>query len=184
MATNEIQKSNNDLAIVDRESFVKRFDPIAMAREFKGLQTMKDAIQCDTNSVAYYKKHFSEDTVLAVIEAHLLGLNQSLNTHEKLSELQTAEIAVEIMSKYYYISIVEIHYVFRKAKRGDYGKINYAINMPDVLSWFDSYSEERVKHFMTKQADEHAQHKGYSERMEHRKEIERHDKIVNDNKNG
>ncbi|MFT5450580.1 MAG: hypothetical protein ACI9N9_000057 [Enterobacterales bacterium] len=180
---NEIQKLNTGLAISNKEDFVAKFDPVQMNKQLIGLRTMNDAIITDFNSMAVYRKEFGEDTLLAVIEAHLLSLNISLNTHAKLDEHQVAEIAIEITRIYFHISIVEVHFVFRNAKRGIYGKIDYAINMPDVLLWFEKYEKERMRHFMTKQIDDQAQHKGYSERSEHIMEKERHDKMVNERKN-
>lgn len=151
MANNSIQKAgSSELAIVNKEEFVRKFDPSSMMMEFRHVKSMTDAIQADNNSVAFYRKQFNEDTVLAVIEMHLLSLCTSLNVHEKLNELQIKEIALEIVTVYYHLSIVEIQHVFKRAKRGEFGRINYSINMPDVLSWFSKYAEERVQHFMNK----------------------------------
>jgi len=142
------------------QQYAAKFEPMAMLQDLRQIKTMTDAIKADPNGLAFYSKQIGEDTVLAVIEMHLLALGQSVNVHEKLSKFQIKEIATEIITLYYYMNMTEIATVFRRAKRGEFGPIKYALNMPDVLQWFAKYSDERVAHFMQmsdSQANEHKQ---------------------------
>lgn len=137
-----------NLTKITKEQFAVKYEPLQMLQDLMHIKTMSDAINTDANGIAFYSKHLGMDTVLATIEAHLIALGMSLNVHEKLSQFQCKEIAIEVMSMYYYMNMTEIAYVFRRAKRGEFGKINYSINMPDVLQWFAVYSEERAQHYM------------------------------------
>lgn len=141
----------NDLIKYDKKDFVEKFNPKNMLKEFRNVNSMVEAIKVENDSLSACRKHYGEDTVLSVIEAHLIALGLSLNVHTKLTEYQVKEIALEIITLYWNLSIVEVAYIFKKAKRGEYGKINYSINMPDVLSWFYQYHEDRCQYFMNHQ---------------------------------
>lgn len=148
---NEIQiKTSQGLQITSDKQLIELFNPKALMRSHGHLKKLDDVVNADKNSIAYYRANFKPETVELAIEMQLIALNASINTHEKLSSDQIEEITFEIMNSYYHLSIIEVGYVFRKAKRGDYGRINYAINMPDVLQWFDKYAEERCTYFMNR----------------------------------
>lgn len=177
---NKLQKhENNELALVKtEEEFVQTFTPSNMLTEFGEVTTIQHAVSSDSNGLSYYRKQFGQDKVLAMIETHLLALCLSLNVHEKLNETQVKEIAYEIIMNYWQMSLVEIFYVLKRAKKGFYGKIEYAINMPQVLDWFEKYTEERAQMFMSGQMDNHSNFKGeLSERSEDRKINKRHDQM-------
>ena len=175
---------NNQLALVKtEEEFVQTFTPSNMLTTFSNVTSIQVAVKSDSNGLSYYKNKFGQDKVLAMIETHLLALCLSLNVHEKLNEMQVKEIALEIISNYWQISLVEIFYVLKRAKKGQYGKIDYAINMPQVLDWFEQYTEERAQMFMNGQMDNHSNFKGeLSDRSEERKTAKRHEQIRNKRK--
>jgi hypothetical protein len=138
----------SDLIKYTKEDFLTKFEPMRMSKEIRTVKNVSDAIKADSNGLSFYRKQIGEDTVLAVIELHLLSLGQSINVHEKLSKFQIQEIAGEIITLYYYMNMTEITYVLRKAKRGEYGKIDYALNMPAVMQWFATYADERMTYSM------------------------------------
>jgi len=137
-----------EIVKITAQQFAAKFEPMQMLQELRNVKGMTDAIKADKNAISFYKNRIGEDVVLAVIEMHLISLGQAINVHEKLSKSQIKEIALEILTLYYFMNMVEIAHVFRKAKRGEFGPIKYAITMPDVLQWFASYSEERINYFM------------------------------------
>ena len=132
-------QNKNEIVKITVDSFLETYNPAEMMKTHSMVKTMKQAIEADTKSISVYSKEIGQAAVVGIIEMHLMSLCQSLNVHEKLSTDQMTEIAFEIVSMYYHLSVVEISHVFRKAKRGEYGKINYSINMPDVMLWFSQY---------------------------------------------
>lgn len=146
---NQLQKrEKTEIIIFNKKEFVKRFEPMNMMKEFRSVNTLVKAIETDVKSMAVQRRKIGEDPILAMIELHLLALNQSINVHEKLSPMQMSEISIEIVQNYYFMSFVEIAYVLKRAKSGHYGKISYSLNMPDIMQWFVKYAEERCQHFM------------------------------------
>lgn len=145
--SNELQKTNQggELVKIDKRAFIEKYNPANMVTAFAHIRNVKEAVQADQNGIAYYGKHLGADTVLALIELHLVALNQSINVNQPLTKIQIKEIAIEIRAVYYFLSMVEIQFVFRKAKRGDYGQFYGALNMPSILDWFRQYTEDRIK---------------------------------------
>lgn len=149
----------SDLIKYTKENFLVKFEPNRMSKEIRTVKNVAEAIKADPNGLAFYRKQIGEDSVIAVIEMHLLSLAQSVNVHGKLSKFQNYEIASEIITLYYFMNMTEITYIFRKAKRGEYGPIKYALNMPEVLQWFAQYAEERVTHCMKQTEQSNKQRK-------------------------
>jgi hypothetical protein len=170
----------SNLIKVKKEEFVQKFEPVRMITEFSHVKTIQQAIDQDRNSLSVYKKELGFDTVQAVIELHLLALNQSVNVGQPLTKFQIKEISVEIISEFYYLNVVEIAFVFRRAKRGEFGKLFGVLNIVDVLSWFRTYAEERTQLHINKQLE--TRHNDHSQRSEERREWERHERLINKNK--
>lgn len=179
--SNEIQKTEGggELVVVNKAEFIQKYDPAAMITSCRKVKTPAQAIEKDPNGVAFYAKHLGEDAIMAVIELHLIALNQSVNVGQPLTKFQIKEIAIEILSEFYYLSMVEINLIFRRAKRGDFGKLYGVLNMVDVLTWFREYSEERAAHFI-QESTKHKQ-RDTSMRSEDRKAWEKHERIINKN---
>ena len=152
---NQIQKSQkNEIVLFDRDAFMLKFSPKNMRKEFRDVNSLQKAVEADQNSIAVYRKQSSPEFIEGMIEIYLHDLNGSLNVHEKLSGDQVEEIAQEIATMHFQMSLVEIHLVIKNAKRGNYGAINYALNMPSVLGWFEKYADERCKYFMQRKTTE------------------------------
>lgn len=149
----------SDLIRYTPEEMATNFGPIAVREQLGTVKTMADAIKADGRSLSVLRKHTAHDRVCALIELHLVAFQKSLNVHQKLDQFQMNEIANEILTSYYHLNVIEIAHVLQKAKRGDYGRIEYAINMPDVMQWFAQYAEKRVEHFMYNSNSESNEHK-------------------------
>ena len=165
----------NDLQIITKTEFVQKFDPVRMLTTFRHIKTTAQAIEADKNGISYYSQQFGEDAILAVIELHLIALCESVNVGQPLTKFQIKEIAIEILTMYYFLSVIEICYIFRRAKRGEFGQFYGVLNIVAILDWFRQYTDERVNTFVEKstidiQTD-------FSLRSEDRKILERHNKI-------
>jgi hypothetical protein len=179
---NEIQKSentNSEITVYSKPEFVKKFEPVSMVMEYRHINSIEKAIKEDSNGVSFYVKTFGFDTVQAVIELHLLALNESVNVGRPLTEFQIKEISIEIITVYYFLSVIEISLVLRKAKRGDYGKLYNALNIVDILSWFSSYAEERTNHFINESTKDIQT--DFTLRSEDRRVLKRHNKLNGNN---
>jgi hypothetical protein len=175
MSKEIIKKENKggELALISKKEFVQKYDPVKMLTSYKHIKTISQAIEEDQNGVSFYAKHLGEDAILAVVELHLLALNQSVNVGQPLTKYQIKEIAIEILSVFYYLSMVEICFVLRKAKRGEYGQLFGALNIVSILDWFNQYSEQRAQIYI-QESTKHRQ-TDFSQRSAERKEWQKHE---------
>lgn len=170
---NELKKTeSSEIAIYSKEEFLVKFAPMNMVTDCRHVKTMELAISEDNKGLSFHSKHVGELTVIAIIEAHVISLNKSINVKMPLEPTQVKEIAIEIQGMFYFLSMVEIHFIFRKAKRGGYGKVYNALSMEVILDWFTQYSEARTKHFMDIQNTKHTEHQEGSRRSGFRRDQE------------
>jgi len=173
------EEKKNEISLFSKKEFVSKYDPVKMIMDYRHVNSIEKALKEDSNGISTYVKEIGFDAVQAIIELHLVALNQSVNVGNPLTVFQIKEISIEIISTFYYLSVVEISFVLRKAKRGDYGKLYNSLNMVDILLWFSNYTEDRIKHFMNESVKDI--HNDDSLRSEDRKILDRHNKL-NDGK--
>jgi len=171
--------TSQEIVKISKSEFITKYDPARMVMEYRHVNSIAKAIEEDGDGLSLYVKQLGYDTVSAVIELHLLALNTSVNVGQPLSKFQIKEIAVELLATYYYLSPVEIGYIFRRIKRGDYGKLYGALNMPDLLGFFGAYAEERASHYINLSTKDI--HNDHSLRSEDREIWARHEKLINKN---
>lgn len=165
----------NELTVYNKEQFVLKYEPGKMVMEYRHINSIEKAVNEEKNGISVYVKELGFDTVQALIELHLVALNHSVNVSNPLTTLQIKEISIEILTSYYFLSMVEIGFIFRKAKRGDYGKFYNCLSMPEILHWFHAYSEERMNYWINENTKD--RHNDHSLRSEQRKELKRHERI-------
>jgi hypothetical protein len=164
---------------INKEEFIKKYEPMTMIQKFSHIKSIQQAINQDENGLSFYSKHLGNDSVLAIIELHFLALNQSVNVGQPLTKFQIKEIAIEVMSEFYFLNPVEFAFVLRRAKRGEFGKLYGVLNMVDILTWFRTYAEERTQIFINNNLDK--RHNDDSMRSEDRKMWKTHERIINKN---
>tara|TARA_R110000751_G_scaffold102728_1_gene197748 strand:- start:118 stop:657 length:540 start_codon:yes stop_codon:yes gene_type:complete len=174
-----MSEEKNELIKYTKQDFIAKFEPVKMVMEYRDVKSIEMAISKDSNGIAFYSKHLGMDAILATIELHLVGLNEAINVKQPLNKFQIKEIAVEILTTYYYLNMVEIAFIFRKAKRGEFGKMYGALSMVDILTWFAQYGEERSGLYMNNQLAN--RFNDDSMRSEDRKMWANHEKIINKN---
>lgn len=126
------------------EHFVTAFTPQKCLVQFGKITTPALCLDSKTPSLAKIKKQYSEDFILAYIELWLDNLNDYINATRKLNVPQMQEIAILILQDYYYFNLADINLVFRKIKRGEFGKLFESLDGTKILSWFDEYAAQRI----------------------------------------
>tara|TARA_R110000772_G_scaffold268739_1_gene398484 strand:+ start:2341 stop:2889 length:549 start_codon:yes stop_codon:yes gene_type:complete len=176
---NEIIKKDKggEIVFFDAKAFAEKYEPVNVLKELRHIKTIDQAIQDDKNGISVYSKKIGEDGMLAIIELHLVALSESVNVGQPLTKYQIKEIAIEILSIFYYLSMTEICFVLRKAKRGEFGQLYGVLNIVAILDWFNQYSEERAQRFIQKSTKDIQN--DFSQRSEQRKEWADHEKRKN-----
>ena len=174
---NELKKTvaKSELVIFDESAFLQKYDPFKALTGLRHIKTIEQAINDDSNNIAFYSNQMGEDSLLAVIEINLTALSESVNVGQPLTKYQIKEISIEILSIFYYLSMTEILYVLRSAKRGEYGQLYGVLNIVAILDWFKKYSEQRTQKFINGSTKDIQT--DFSLRSEDRKILKQHNKL-------
>lgn len=173
---NELQKKQSgEVVKFDAKAYLQKYEPVQALTTLRHIKTMEQAIEDDSNNVAYYSKQMGMDSMLALIELHLTALSESVNVGQPLTKFQIKEIAIEIHSMFYFLSMTEICFVLRKLKRGEYGQLYGALNIVFILDCFNKYAEERAQRFITMNTAEKTT--DISKRSEERRIDKRHKRL-------
>lgn len=143
---------------------LESFAPVQVSRELYGINSVKEILKIEKNGISVYRKVYTPEKVNDLILAHIIEFVKSINVNQNLNAHQCKELANQISKKYYFLSFLEIGYVFQKAKQGIYPIPKFAINIHDVLEWFESHSEERIRVFTESREELH-------ERRKHGKQV-------------
>lgn len=175
-----LQKSDSsgEIVKINKIEYLKKYDPVQVLTSLQHIKTMEQAITDDSNCIAFYSKKIGQDSILALIELHLMALSESVNVGQPLTKYQIKEIAIEIHSMFYFLSMTEICYVLRKLKRGEFGQLYGALNIVFILDCYNKYAEERAQRFITMNTAEKTTE--ISKRSEERRIDERHKRLKNE----
>ncbi len=154
---------NNEIVKIDKAQILATFTPINVQTQLARIKSCSDAIKSDKNGVSYYRKHIGQIEIETVVGALIANFQKSINVNKELTGFQIDELVNEILSSYYFLSIIEIAFIFKRAKLGRYKVNTFALSMPDVMGWFEQYTEERIKEFQKIQEQENRQRKAGKE---------------------
>jgi hypothetical protein len=130
----------------------------------RGVTTIKQALAMPSHSLAAIKRASGIKQIEALIKIHLINLNDLLNLNKPLTEAAIDEIASEVVSKYYALTMADVYLIFNRAKCGHNGQFFESINITKVMSWFSDYFRERCEVAATASLDFHSNKKEWNDR--------------------
>lgn len=152
MEKNEIANTGKN-ELVKADDVIRAYQPTEMLKTHSHIKTIQDAVKSNGSGLSKLTKDIGSDRIQALIELHIWQLNSTMNLQNKLNETQVMEIAIEIMSMYYYLTMEDIYLIFRKAKRGEWGKVYGSLSMIDVFEWFSKYDLQRTEFYVNKNTE-------------------------------
>lgn len=126
------------------DMFVKEHTVVKCMEKFSAVTTPLAAIKTEAVSLAKLKKTYSADWIRAYIAGWILNMNDFLNVSRPMNDVQIEETAFLIVQKYYYLNVADITLIFTRAKTGEFGKLYESIDGVKILTWFESYANERA----------------------------------------
>ena len=109
---------SNEIVKTDKAQILATFTPINVQTQLARVKSCLDAIKSDKNGVSYYRKHIGQTEIETVIGALISNFQKSINVNKELTGFQIDELVNEILSSYYFLSIIEIAFIFKRAKLG------------------------------------------------------------------
>jgi hypothetical protein len=122
----------------------------------RNCSSIAEVITMDQNAISVHRKHNGPQFIIDEITIYVNAFQLSINLNQKLTAFQVSELVAIITKRFYFLSLSEIIYIFERVKSNIYPIPKFAINIPDVITWFDSYTEERTNEFQKGRAEHHA----------------------------
>lgn len=134
-----------ELATTTAEGFLTIYSPEAIGRSFSHIRSAQDALAlADTQpSLGDIRRNYGTGKAEVIIKMYLLELCELINLKRSLTERQIDAIAREVVADYCFLSTADIHVIFRRARRGEWGELYESLDMPKVMRWFSDYFHER-----------------------------------------
>jgi len=174
---------SNEIIKIDKAKFLETFTPQNIRTQLSRVKSCSEAIKIDKNGVSFYRKHIGQTEIETIIGALITNFQKSINVNKELTGFQIDELVNEIINSYYFLSIIEIAFIFKQAKTGKYKVNTFALSMPDVMQWFEQYTEERIKEFQKIQQQENQIRKSGKEiidgKLYHQKTTLTEEKLLN-----
>lgn len=90
------------------------------------------------------ERAYGYDFLHAYVESWIVNLREFVNVGRGMTDAQTYETATLLLSVYPYLTLADIHLLFRRAKTGYYGKLYDRLDGQVILDWFRRYDAERA----------------------------------------
>jgi hypothetical protein len=94
-------------------------------------------------SIAVLRRDYGSEAIADIIMLYLADLRDNVNLKRPLTDNQISNIAYEVVTEYYSLTIADVHVIMKKAKRGEYGELFESLDMPKVMTWFREYFADR-----------------------------------------
>lgn len=143
-----MKEDNHKLAIVTSNSSLTIYSPDVYNRQLMEVRTVNDALALNNEqfpSLAALRRHHGSRKVETIIKLYLVELSELVNLKRPLTEGQIDAISMEVVSRYYMLTIPDVHVIFRKAKNGEFGELYESLDMPKVMGWFSNYFNDRCE---------------------------------------
>lgn len=102
------------------------------------------------NQISYLRRNEPEN-LNALMTAIIATACRSFNVNQNMDGGQIAELISIIYSDYWMLKPEEILVIFKNAKMGRYGRVEYSLDIAKICSWFDKYIDaERIPYFEEK----------------------------------
>ena len=108
------------------------------------VNTISDALDAGTPSLASLKREKGEKYAKAYLKAWIIYFQNLLNLKNKLNGDMIDFAVDEVFAHYWYITIADIKNVLTWALNGVYGEFYESLTIPKVVGWFSKYAEDRM----------------------------------------
>lgn len=93
-------------------------------------------------------KRQGEDSLLLCVCTLIANLCEALNLTKPMGTVQAYDAACTLVSRFYFLKLEELIYIFREGKAGKYGQLYNRLDVQVLCEWCEKYwsGEERARH--------------------------------------
>lgn len=141
----KIQKMHSIISSAPSElTAVQVYDRTITKYNFKGIKTINEAMKNESPSLVLMQNK-DKDMADNIMKLMLAKTARSFNITRNIEPGQIIELVETLNSEYYYLKLSEVFYILKQAKLGKFGKTYERLDEPTILSWFNTYVEERFE---------------------------------------
>ncbi len=162
---NDTQKSTEMTLKIDLASLT----PQLMRSKIRGLdntQLHEMTIHGEFNTMAIVRKLAGLDTAQAVIELHLVELDETMNLSRRLNESMVKAISEDVYDTAYVLSFEELTRFFKELRQGRHGSMYQGLNSENVCKALGNFLQSRSAYIGQKSENESNTWKVRRERSE------------------
>lgn len=90
------------------------------------------------------QENLSEGVVIAVLSDMITRAAAFFNIQHNITPAQSVDTASMLLEKYGYESLEDFSLIFKKAKRGEFGKIYNRLDGQIIFEWCERHFEEKI----------------------------------------
>lgn len=102
-------------------------------------------LESNLPTIGSINRQYGIDFTQAYTEGWIVNLREFINVGKKMTDQQTQETAMLIIENYPALKISDINLIFKRAKLGKFGSMYDRLDGQLILSWFDTYFNERCE---------------------------------------
>ena len=121
-----------------------KYTPDNAITELMKCNSIELCLKSETVTLATIKKDSGEESVLSIINAWIIDVNDFLNVSRKMNVPQIKQTSAMILTDFYYFKIADINLVFQNAKKGMYGSMYESLDGLKIYQWFEQYALQRA----------------------------------------
>lgn len=161
----------------------KDYEPkaLSLAMRESGIDTVAKSVRSDVVSINRLVRELGYKETAALIVMQLARLEMMLNVSKQMHPEAMAETATMVVDSCINagvgVNVADIDIIFKRALKGEYGKIYGGVSCADVLSWFKEYYVEKSEACVQYNIEKSSEYHYYSPRsteLAETRERERH----------
>lgn len=111
------------------------------------MKSLAAALDAGTPQIGALVRQYGVIPIEGYVRGCIVALRDFINipgSHGSMTDEQTIATAEMVVSDFPNISLADIALIFRRARKGDYGKIYGRMDGQIILGWFSEYEVERA----------------------------------------
>lgn len=118
----------------------------------------------ESHALSGYRKEYGDHVARAVVVLAICDLIDFFNVGQPMNDRQIAQTADLVLDKFWMLKLEDLRVCFDRAKSGKYGQVYNRIDGQVIMTWMDTYLEERLE--IAEANSEHLHHRHQSPQRE------------------
>lgn len=161
-----VMDEQRQLTIISKKDYEPK--ALSLAMRESGIDTVAKSVRSDVVSINRLVRELGYKETAALIVMQLARLEMMVNVSKQMHPEAMAETATMVLDSCINagvgVNAADIDIIFKRALKGEYGKIYGGISCPEVLRWFNEYFMEKSEACVQWNIEKSSEYNYYSPR--------------------